>query len=422
MSHGATAGQLSRATLVRFTLRFWTVAGLAGLLLGATLRVVAAEGRPAWLVPSAGDVPARAYTPGEVALANLSAQVDGARAALARQPRVLDLRSALVGHLLERARFTGSVTDLDEALLRVREAETETPGREQLLLEARTFAALHRFPEALERLDEAEQAGLPAAQVTRERDIIQLALGVTRAEAQPILTRRAQAAARRPRVGTLVDYAAALAAAGRLAEADEQLARAELASPDVSPLPIAYIAFQRGVMAAEQLGDREVGERHYRAALRLVPGFVRASVHLAELEAARGDEAAASERLGALLGAEDPEPASRLAELRSGPERAALRRTAESVYAALLSRHRAAYLDHALEFSLAHEPASSGRAEELARELLSTRPNARAHQLALHAARARHDHAWACRIADAARPLAETHPVLAAELTLVSCP
>ena len=36
----------SRALFVRRTLRFWAVAGLLGLLLGAALRVVANEERP----------------------------------------------------------------------------------------------------------------------------------------------------------------------------------------------------------------------------------------------------------------------------------------------------------------------------------------------------------------------------------------
>jgi tetratricopeptide (TPR) repeat protein len=222
-------------------------------------------------------------------------------------------------------------------------------------------------------------------------------------------------------VGSLVDYAAALAAAGRLTEADAVLARAARATPDVSPLPVAWIAFYRGTLAAEQGGDVQAAEGHYREALRLVPGFVRASVHLAELEAARGDEEAARARLRGVLGSEDPEPASRLAELSTGATRARLVRQARAGYEGLLGRHRAAYLDHALEFALAHEPRAPAT-HALAGELLSARPNTRSYQLALRDAAAQGDPAATCALAARARPLAATHPVLATDLASLGCP
>ncbi|MBK7778629.1 MAG: hypothetical protein IPI43_31700 [Sandaracinaceae bacterium] len=411
----------SRALFVRRTLRFWAVAGLLGLLLGASLRVVANEERP--------EGPHRVYTPGPLALSNLSAQIDGARAALERQPRLRDLRAALVGHLLERARFTGAVSDLDAALVLAqhrqpaREGRPSVPHVDELLLEASTLAALHRFPEALARLDQALAQGAPLDVVQRERDTITLALGAEPSVLRAIADRRAASARQRPNMRQLVDHAAALAALGQLAEADRLLGRAMESTPDVSPLPIAQIAFQRGVLAAEHAGDLDAGERHYREALRLVPGFVRAAVHLAELEAERGDVASARARLTKALASEDPEPASRLASLTpEAPLRAELVALAGEHYRALLARHRAAFLDHALEFALAHGPMHGEEASSLADELLTARPNPRSYRLALAAAEARGDQQGTCALAHAAQPLGATHPLLAAELAAQDCP
>ena len=59
---------------------------------------------------------ARAYTPGDLALRNLSARIDGLRAVVRRHPARREDRGALVGALLQRATFTGSVADYDEVL------------------------------------------------------------------------------------------------------------------------------------------------------------------------------------------------------------------------------------------------------------------------------------------------------------------
>ncbi len=421
-----------RALFVRRALGFWAVAGVIGLLLGGALRLTTSGEHARWPSGSLSrvDTRGRVYTPGPLALSNLTAQIDGGRQTLARQPRLAEVRSALVGQLLERARFTGSVTDLDAALSLAqgwRETRGDAPRADDLLLEASTLAALHRFPEALERLEEAELLGASVDTVERARDTITLACGGDPRLLEAIATRRARAAREHAGMRSLVDHAAALAALGRLGEADATLARALRSTPDVSPLPAAQILFQRGVLAAEHVGDREAAERYYREALRLVPGFVRAAVHLAELEAERGDLVAARARLTKVLSSEDPEPSSRLASLTDeGAQRDELIALAGEHYRTLLERHRAAFLDHALEFALAHG-SRDGRdddldADRLAAELLEARPTPRAYRLALAAADARGDRAGACALADAARPLGATHPLLAAELAARECP
>jgi hypothetical protein len=288
--------------------------------------------------------PRRVYTPGALALSNLNAQIDGARAALERQPRLRDLRAALVGHLLERARFTGSVSDLDAALVLAqhrsppREGRPSVPHVDELLLEASTLAALHRFPEALVRLDQALAQGAPLDVVQRERDTITLALGAEPSVLRAIADRRAASARQRP----------THAAAGGprpprwLRSASWPKQTACWGAPS-SPRPTCHRCPSRRSRSSAECwppstrATLDAGEHHYREALRLVPGFVRAAVHLAELEAERGDVAAARTRLTKALASEDPEPASRLASLTpEAPLRAELVALAGEHYRVLL--------------------------------------------------------------------------------------
>ncbi len=421
MSASHTTGRFWRRTLL-----FWVVAGLGGGVLGVTLGALLGAAGPA----ESGFRATHRFTPGALALANLDALIEGQREALERRPALGGVRASLVAGLLQRASFSGRVSDLDEAwaLANAPFVPTEAgvapaPGPADLLLRAKVLGALHRFEEALDALEQAEEMGADAEAVHADRDIVLVALG---RELPAIAARRARARLRYPSRETYVAQAAVLAALGRMREADDALERALHTSADVSPLPAAMILFQRGVLAAEHRGDAQSAEQHYRDALELLPTFVRAHVHLAELEAARGDRAAAETRLEGVLDAEDPEPLSRLAGMVSDPRRAAtLRSRAEERYAALLRSHRAAFLDHALEFHIEHGSNDSEQAQRLAAELVAARPVPRSFQLALRVASSRGDRALACELAAAAHPLRNRHPVLAAELAelvSVGCP
>jgi hypothetical protein len=184
--------------------------------------------------------------------------------------------------------------------------------------------------------------------------------------------------------------AGAYAAVGRLAEADQLYAAAVAELETTSPFPHAWIYFARGALWAES--DPARGEAMLAQAVALLPAFAAASVHLAELESARGDRAAAIARLERTAAASrEPEALALLGALHLSTGEAARGRreiaSAKARFEALLARHPLAFADHAAEFYLG-PGADPERAWQLARQNLAARPTDRAVRLAIQAARA----------------------------------
>jgi tetratricopeptide (TPR) repeat protein len=201
------------------------------------------------------------------------------------------------------------------------------------------------------------------------------------------------------------------AALGDFEAADEHYAAALATLHDVSPFPVAQLCFQRGVMWAELAARPERALPHYAEAVRRVPGYVVANVHLAEIEASLGRRDAAIERLRAIVDlTADPEPLGLLGKLLgardpSDPAASELLGRARAAYERLLARHHDAFLDHAAEFfsGPGHDPALGSR---LAQENLILRQTPRAYALAIEAAFLAHDSPLACRQLEAAQALA----------------
>jgi hypothetical protein len=326
-------------------------------------------------------------TDGAIAIANL----DAAIARRGDQAGVEEL-------LLARSRFLGDDRALDRA---VALAEGRAAIAGDLLRRARTRAAVHRFAEALADLDAAERAGADAGEVAALRASVLVAVG----RAGEVITSPT------PDAGGLAARSAlagAYAAVGRLAEAD-QLYAAVLADLDTtSPFPHAWIYFARGALWAEI--DPARAEVMVAQAVALLPAFAAANVHLAELETARGDRAAAIARLERTAAASrEPEALALLGALHLSTGEAARGRReiarAKARFEALLARHPLAFADHAAEFYLG-PGADPARAWQLARQNLAARPTERAVRLAIRAARAsghdREARALAGRLTDSA--------------------
>lgn len=306
-------------------------------------------------------------TQGAIALANLDQQIQQQ----ADDPAALPL-------WLLRLQFLADYSMLDRA---VALAEATADGTAHKLLRAQARMAAHRFT--------ASQADFDAARATpAQRAPLLIATGRA-AEALPILQ---DEAARRPSFASHAALARAQAALGRLDEADALYARALRELDTTLPFPAAAIAFARGLMWAEQGGDAARGAVFYAEALRLVPDYAAAGVHLAELELARGDQAAAEARLlRVVIHSDEPEAMALLGELhmrqgetaRGQDEIAGARRR----YERLLGRHPEAFADHAAEFYLGvgHDPQ---RAWAWAQANLRERQTRRAHLLAIRAAEA----------------------------------
>jgi len=351
--------------------------------------------------PSA--VPQRT-TRGDIALRNVGDRIGVLDKHAARKALLLPEREQYVDQLLTRVQFTGSFDDFDRAI-DVAESAVRDFGADPkaYLLRARTASAVHRFDDAVRDLDEARRLG---ADVDARLASIRIAQGNELEAARAFARARVERAPTLEHLGLLANVEAAL---GEFDAADEHYAAALATLHSASPFPVAQLCFQRGMMWAEQAHQPERALPHYVEAVRRIPAYVVANVHLAELEVGLGRRDAAIQRLRSIVDqTRDPEPAGVLGELlvakdAHDPEGPALIQRARASYQALLARHRGAFLDHAAEF-FTGPGADAPLASNLAQENLALRQTPRAHALAIEAAIAAHDSPLACRLIDGARP------------------
>ncbi|MEM9071997.1 MAG: hypothetical protein AAGE52_26055 [Myxococcota bacterium] len=350
-------------------------------------------------------------TNGETALRNL----DDAIASLARAYEASPSETFLaqrIAALLNRASYAGNYDDFAVALDESADYLERYPGSpEAHVTRSRVLSAVHLFREALAELDEAERLGWPASVLERSRITLELAVGTDAALLEP----RARAlVADQPEFANYNTLATVLANLGRFEEADAMYREAFTDFRDVSPFPVAFSFFARGVMWGEMANRPDLAKPLYEEAVRRLPSYSVGNVHLAELESEvdEGDEAVARlARLAEAVG--DPEPAGLLSELTTDPARAAeLSGIAAARYDVLLSRHPEAFYDHGSEF-FAGAGNDPDRALQLALDNVALRPIPRAFIVAIEAATAAGDEEQVCTLATDAERFVSVHPVLA---------
>ncbi len=340
----------------------------------------------------------RPTTSAKIAQRNLDATIAGQERALIARPADPALLVSLSDALLTRSQFRGTFADLDRVKQLGAEAVAQHPEAGWALeLRANAHQAVHAF--------DAAEADLRAATVLdgKDRTLAATTIWLARGERlHEVLALRRAAAERHPTFRNRTAVAAALGALGRYPEADAEWVAALDAYRDVSPLPVAYVAFQRGVMWSEQADRPDRGLRLYREAVQRFPAYGVANVHLAELEWQAGDATGAAQRLERIRElTQDPEPTGLLSEIvaADSPTRAAaLSSQARDGYEGLFARHPLAFLDHGAEF-FSGPGADPGRALRLAERNLENRANARAYEIALNAAEAAGDRDAFCDIA-----------------------
>lgn len=303
----------------------------------------------------------------------------------------------LVDQLLARAQVFGQLEDYDEAEAWVArlDREAKSPSLPLVLLRAKVRASLHRFNEADAALDAAEKLSAPPKILVPLRASLLQARG----QLDEAVAEGAKLGQPRPGILELGNRATLLAALGQDAEAERDFDQAVRVYADVSPMPIAWVYFQRG-LARERRGDLRGAEAVYAVAHQVFPKYAPAAGHLAQMRSAAGDDAGALALLEPLVkSANDPEYVAQLATVlgKSDPPRSeALRAAAKASYETLLAKHPDAFADHAARFYLATEPA---RALELAKKNLAVRQTAEALELALDAALSAGNHPEACALA-----------------------
>jgi tetratricopeptide (TPR) repeat protein len=328
-------------------------------------------------------------TAGTIAIANLDHQI-----------AVRGDDGGLEERLLTRSRFLADYDALDRA---VGLAEARSASAADLMRRARARSAVHRFADALADVAAAERAGAGGDEVSWLRASILVATG----RAAEVIAQLEAGVAGRPGFASCSALAGAYAAVGRFGDADRMYAAALADLETTSPFPYAWTYFVRGVMWAEAAGDPARGEAFYVQALAHLPELAAANIHLAELEAARGDLASAIPRLERVVAASD-EPEARgllgALHLRTGEQVRGLREIARARarYEALLARHPLAFADHAAELYLG-PAADPERAWLLAQQNLTNRQTDRAIALAIKAARATGRDREACELVAGAR-------------------
>jgi hypothetical protein len=299
------------------------------------------------------------------------------------------MAEAIVEHELLTAQFCGDPAALNRLVTLVDQLVSVNPEAARTFLVAAQIAcATHQFAEARESLAQAAARGAAADAVERISLSLDQATGV---DLHRVLAARRDRASQPKRWEDLVPLGALLADLGEFDEAERTYYRALREYRDVSPFALAWVCFELGKLFGERIATPQMAlaAQWYRKAVDILPCYVKARVHLAEILLHHGESEDAGDLLRPAIASGDPEVSWRLAEVAEAvgdsADAEAFMEAARSGFEALLARHALAFADHAAEFYLAGG-ADPARALELARLNLANRPTSRSFELATRAA------------------------------------
>jgi tetratricopeptide (TPR) repeat protein len=327
------------------------------------------------------DVNVLPVTDGTIALLNLRAQIDGLEPDIRRGHAAIDSRVGLIELITLRGHILGHIADYQRAEEMaeqlVRDAATDGTA---LLARARARAVFHRFTDALDDVDRAEQLSLDLETTNRERAAIFQAVG----RYDEALAIREEAVARRASFESVAALVGLYAERGEIDAAERVYAESRRRYRGVSPFPLVLLDFQLGLMWMSE-GRLDEARTSFDAACRRVPAYAPAQGHLAEVEAEAGEIESAVARLYSLaVSSDDPDYAAHLARILGETGRADESRhwcwLAAARYDELIVSHPEAFADHAAEFWLA-AGANPEKALRFARMNVEVRKTPRAYGL-----------------------------------------
>ena len=327
-------------------------------------------------------------TTGVIAVGNLDGRIDGQVARAAQGRLTVGERAELIELIGLRGHVLGCIADADRAAAMADALVRQAPSDARAFLaRARTSGVFHRFASALTDLDSAAALGVDRVGLDAEHAGIHQALG----RYDDALAIRRRAVERHADFSALAGLAGIYGERGEIDEAERCYAAATRRYRGTSPFPLAMLEFQRGKLWIEH-DDLRRARDWCAAAVRRLGAYVPAQGHLAEIDAALGETAAAIARLRPLaLASDDPDYATQLARILSRvghtEEAQTWRGKAQARYDELLARHQDAFADHAAEFwlTIGGDPE---RALLLARHNLSLRQTPRARALVRRASSA----------------------------------
>jgi tetratricopeptide (TPR) repeat protein len=320
-------------------------------------------------------------TAGVIAVANLEARIDGQVSRATAGWLTVGERAELIELLALRSHVLGCIVDAERAAAMANELVGQVPSDAQsFVARASMSGVFHRFASALTDLEHAAALGGGRVDLDAERAAIYQALG----RYDEALAIRRRAVDRHADFSALAALAGVYGERGAMGEAERWFEAATRSYRGTAPFPLALLELQYGRQWMEQ-DDLRRARAWCDAAVRRLPAYVPAQGHMAELDAALGETAAAIARLRPLaLASDDPDYATQLARILADTgdteEAQAWRGKAEARYDELLARHRDAFADHAAEFwlTIGRDPE---RALPLARQNLALRQTPRARAL-----------------------------------------
>jgi tetratricopeptide (TPR) repeat protein len=328
-----------------------------------------------------GELERTAVTAGDIAAINLESARQRSWNRFWRAPEQAGIAELIVEQEQLTAQFTGDLGAFERLEMLASELAFADPasGRTALIA-AQVACSTHRFAEAREGLARAVALGAPSDAADR------LSLSIYQATGEnlsAVLAARRELAARPGHWDQRIPLAALLAELGACDEADRTYRDALRTYPDVSPFAPAWAAFQLGVLWGESapVPQPDRAASWYRRAIAYLPCYVKARVHLAEIDLDQGRVHDARTLLTPVLESGDPEVAWRLADI------------------AQLQGETA---DHGAEF-YAGSGGDAARAFDLARLNLANRPTLRAFEQAHSTALAAGEVAAAARLRAQAR-------------------
>ncbi|NNE06300.1 MAG: hypothetical protein HKN15_11315 [Xanthomonadales bacterium] len=355
-------------------------------------------------------------TDGEIYLGNLNSQINVIRSNPALKQR-MTFKVTLASLLYQRFQIEGRVEDAEAARDILEGAHSDPQfGPADHLVFAKILLGFHDFEAAQRHVDMAEAGGSPATSIAAARAALDRALHL------PVKGRHRATGVSGNYVDA-VQHAAELLNEGRLADASEELQRAQALYRDSSPFPLAWIHVQQGI-AFLRYGEYEQARTFFAAAHERFPQYFLATEHLAETEGLLGNHQR-SAQLYREVTAQNNQPgfwyglAQAEAELGNVEAAEDAAQRASSGYADLLARYPLMYADHAVGYYL--ETSDPARALELATLNFEHRQDLMAHLALAEALMGNEQADKACEHVNAIRDAGYAPPEISLEGDLLAC-
>ncbi len=305
-------------------------------------------------------------------LNNLDGIIRQTEKRLATSPTDPKLLSSVASLLYSRARFSDDLPTLTRALTLADQALTPPPTdpdilRPLLISRIRIRSTLHLFPQALADLAELSKI-TPATPESKDYKAFQalsddLLLNTSLSVPPDLLARVKNAPISSPSFDTYTAAALLYADMGDTKTADLYFAQAERHFDDTSPLPLAWLNVQRGLLFLNS-GDFPRARSFYLSSLERCPTYPLALEHLAEIEHLLDNTPRAIELYDQVITAtQNPEFISALADIyaaQNNTEKAQkLLADATSIYTNLLEKYPEAMFWHAADFFASQNPSLS---------------------------------------------------------------